>query len=484
VATEFSRRLGLPPDDHTVVFQAALLRSIGCTAYSTESAAYFDDDVAFQAVLKELDPGDPEVFGKQIGAFGNWAGPERQPELAQRFLDVAPTQGPVATRAACEVGHGLADRLQLAPRTADALDFVYERWDGRGFPGTTAGEALPLPARVVHVSEQAVLTHGREGTAAACAEVRRRAGGHLDPALVDEFVPIGNELLGVLDAEDAFSAVVAAEPGTAMLVGTDGIRTLAEALAMIVDLKGRYLLGHSQHVARIARAAARELRWPDEDVMSLEIAALLHDLGRVGVPASVWDRPGPLPASDEERARLHPYWTARILQRCPTLCRYAEVAANHHERLDGSGFPRGAHAGELDRASRLLAAADAFAELTECRPNRAAFTLDDAARAVSAEARAGRLDAESVAAVIAGAGAKQTAAPYPGGLTRREVEVARLAAQGLSNKDIAGVLTMSPRTVGNHLARIYDKIDRRSRAGTALFLMENGLLPQEMAFAD
>ena len=288
-------------------------------------------------------------------------------------------------------------------------------------------------------------------------------------------MPHIDDLLDRVDHGDAFADVLSAEPGTAILVGADGLRTLAEGLAMIADLKGRYLIGHSQHVAAIARRAAEASGWPRDEVDFIEIAALLHDIGRVGVPSSVWDRPAPLSAPDEERARMHPYWTARVLRRCPTLCRYADVAADHHERLDGSGFPRGVAGGELDRHARLLAAADAFAELTEDRPGRPALHHDDATTRLTEQARSGRLDPESVAVVVGARGARIGTTTYPAGLTRREVEVLRLAARGLSNKEIGVELTLSPRTVGNHLARSYDKIGRRTRAGAALFVMEHNL---------
>ncbi|HEY5856605.1 MAG TPA: HD domain-containing phosphohydrolase [Aldersonia sp.] len=475
VANEFGRRLALTPREQTVVFQTALLRSIGCTSFSSENADYFDDDIAFQTTLKDLDPGDPEVFAQQLAQFGSWTSREQQPVLAQRFLDLVPTEGVRATRSACEVGHGLADRLSLADGTAHALDYVYERFDGRGMPGTAHGTQIPLAARIVHVCERAVIVHGRTDRATVRTELERRAGGQLDPGLVAQFASIADDLLDRLELCDPFAAVVSAEPGTALVVGPDGLRTLAEGLAMIADLKGRYLIGHSQHVAAIVRRAAHGSGWPPDEVDFVEIAGLLHDIGRVGVPSSVWDRPAPLSAPDEERARMHPYWTARVLRRCPTLCRYADVAANHHECLDGSGFPRGVGGGELDRHSRLLAAADAFAELTEDRPGRPALDPDHAATLLTGHARSGRLDPQAVAAVVGAGGARSSTTTYPAGLTAREVEVLRLAARGLSNKEIGAALTLSPRTIGNHLARSYDKIDRHTRAGAALFVMEHGL---------
>jgi HD-GYP domain-containing protein (c-di-GMP phosphodiesterase class II) len=284
-------------------------------------------------------------------------------------------------------------------------------------------------------------------------------------------------VLAPLAGADILHRVVADDPRP-YLAGRVELREMCEALAIVVDLKGRYLLGHSRHVATLVAGAASGTDLPDEDCEALELAALLHDIGRVGVPSSVWDRPGPRTPAETERVRLHTYWTGRVLARCPALAPLADVAAAHHEHLDGSGYHRGMRSEVLDRPARLLAAADAFAELTEPRPGRHALEPDDAAAELRAESRAGRLDAEACAAVIGAAGAHAGTVAYPCGLTTREVDVLRLAARGLSNAAIAAELVLSTRTVGNHLAHVYDKIGRRTRAGAAVFAIEHGLLPR------
>jgi DNA-binding NarL/FixJ family response regulator len=178
-----------------------------------------------------------------------------------------------------------------------------------------------------------------------------------------------------------------------------------------------------------------------------------------------------------ERVRLHSYWTERILTRCPALQRLAPLAAAHHERLDGSGYHRGARGIELSAAARLLAAADVFAAMTEARPHREACSREVAARQLEDEMQAGRLDAVAVGAVVEAAGLPRRRTAWPKDLTDREVEVLRFLARGLSNREIAEALVLSPRTVQHHLASVYDKISLRTRAGAAVFAIENGLVP-------
>jgi HD-GYP domain-containing protein (c-di-GMP phosphodiesterase class II) len=449
------------------VFLASLLRAIGC-GHASENAALFGDDIAFERFLATFDPSDPAVAGAQLAAFDAAAGKG----AAQTFAEAAPTVGPSAVRASCEVAVALGTRLDLPDAVVAAFTDVFERWDGHGLPAHKAGEAVDPVARVVGVADQAAMAHAGGGVEAARTEIARRAGGHLDPSVCEVFVSRAEEIVAPIDAaDDLVGAVRAAEPPPVAPL-SDPERPCV-ALAALADLRGRYLAGHSPHVAALALEAARLAGI--EDAGELRIAALAHDVGRAGVVSSIWDRPGPLGAADRERVRLHPHWTERVLASTPVLAPLAPVAGAHHERLDGSGYHHGTRAGELSRAARVLAAADVLAALTEDRPHRPAHSRDEAAAIVQEEAVAGRLDPEAAGAVIEAAGGRRPRTAWPNDLTDREVDVLRLAARGLSNKEIATELVVSPRTVQNHLAAIYDKTGRRTRGGAAVFAVEHGL---------
>ena len=114
-----------------------------------------------------------------------------------------------------------------------------------------------------------------------------------------------------------------------------------EAIADFVDLKSPYTLGHSRGVAELAEAAARNYGLSAEECNRLRRAGLVHDLGRLGVSNAIWDKPDELTPAEFERVRLHPYLTERILASSPTLAPLGALAVEHHERLDGSGYPRG-----------------------------------------------------------------------------------------------------------------------------------------------
>ncbi|MCL4863316.1 MAG: HD domain-containing protein [Caldilineaceae bacterium] len=253
---------------------------------------------------------------------------------------------------------------------------------------------------------------------------------------------------------------------------------MARAFADVTDLKVPFLRGHARGVAELAAAAARHLKWAETDATTLYRAALLHDIGRVGVANGVWEKPAPLTRHEWEQVRLHPYHTERILSCSPALADLAPLAGMHHERLDGSGYYRQATADTIPLATRVLAAADAYQAMTQARPYRPALAAEAAAGGLLAGVKRGQFDGAAVQAVLAGAGHTQASRRrvWPAGLSDREVEVLILLTRGATNKEVAAELNISPKTAGHHVQHIYNKINVSTRAGAAMFAMEQGLV--------
>jgi HD-GYP domain-containing protein (c-di-GMP phosphodiesterase class II) len=230
-------------------------------------------------------------------------------------------------------------------------------------------------------------------------------------------------------------------------------------------------------VAGLVSGAASRLNLNAVDRQHLHRAALTAGYGRLGVSNTIWDKPGPLTVAEWERVRLAPQLAQRMLRQSPTLAPVARIVAHVRERLDGSGYPSGVDGPAIAPAARLLAVADAYQAMIEPRPHRRALSSADAAHELRAEVRLGRLDAEAVEAILATAGhTGRHRRTNVAALTSRELEVLRLAARGLSNREIGQRLTITPKTVGNHIEHIYTKIGETSRAGAALFAMRNGLM--------
>jgi HD-GYP domain-containing protein (c-di-GMP phosphodiesterase class II) len=249
------------------------------------------------------------------------------------------------------------------------------------------------------------------------------------------------------------------------------------ALADFIDIKSPFTLGHSRAVAELAAAAARQLGLPENDAVKLWRAGLVHDLGQVGVSTAILVKQGGLSESEWEKVRLHPYHAERILAGLPQLAELAPLAGHHHERLDGSGYHRGARGDALSLSAKILAVAEAYQSMIEHRPYRPAMSPQAASAAIQRAVRDGAFDAGAARAVLIAAGHRVAPVRYPqiAGLTPREIEVLRLVAGGQSIKEIARSLGVAPKTADNHLQNLYAKIGVKTRGGATLFAIEHGL---------
>jgi HD-GYP domain-containing protein (c-di-GMP phosphodiesterase class II) len=480
LAVDLGRRHGLPDDALRDVYYATLFAYAGCTAFTHEVSQLAEgDDIAVSNLMIFLDLGDPiETVTQLVTKVG--AG-RRLTERARSLARVAvagSTKGEQHAQSVCDVATNLAKLVGMSSEVRSALTEICERWDGKGAPRGKAGEALLLPMRVVTVAHIAEIAHHRAGRSRAVEVLKKRAGGQLDPALVKTFTREAGSLFDRIEQKSAWESFLEAEPGPHATASTMRFDDVALAFAQVADLKSVWTLGHCSGVARLSRSAADALGLSDAQKSLLHRAALLHDLGRLGAPNRIWDKPGALTRSEWEVVRMHAYWTERILSQTALLGEAAELASAAHERLDGAGYHRAVPSALLNRPARILAAADAYHAMREPRAHRPALEASEAADILVDEVSAGRLDREAVTAVldVAGTTGRRARAAWPGGMTDREVEVLRLLARGRSYKEIASALGISARTAQHHVIHIYEKIGRNSRAGAALFAVEHGLL--------
>ena len=226
---------------------------------------------------------------------------------------------------------------------------------------------------------------------AAVAVARERSGTQFDPGLVDVFCAEAPALFDDIDSATTWHAVIEAEPALEIVLSDAELESALEAIADFTDLKSPWTIGHSRGVADLAYAAATLYGLSAGDATLVRRAGLVHDLGRLGVSNAIWDKPGALTPTERERVRLHPYLTERMLASSGALAPLGAIAVQHHERLDGSGYPRGLSGDALTPSGRLLAAADAYRAMTEPRPHRAALTPAEAAAELRSGVRRGAL---------------------------------------------------------------------------------------------
>jgi HD-GYP domain-containing protein (c-di-GMP phosphodiesterase class II) len=478
IALRLADLVGADADEREATYYLGLLMNTYCHADATEQARWFGDDIAFKADSYEiLTMSNAQAIGfllRRLASHGTALDRVRR-------MTTFPLSGPRAVESFLEthskLGAAFATQVGLGEGVATALRQAYEQWDGKGAPTHARGADICLPSRLVQSAGPIEVFARRHGEAAARSMAARNAGSAFDPDLMAIFDDHARDVLGDLEETAGWDAVIDAEPRLWRRVSGDELDRVLLGMADLVDLKSPYLAGHSRGVANLASEAVRVAGGSAADQRTARRAGFLHDLGRLGVSNAIWDKKAPLSATEHERVRLHPYLTEKMLGRVDSLRASREIAARHHERLDGSGYPHGLSGSALGPLDRLLAAADAYHAMTEPRPHRPALDADDAAAALRSEVTAGRLDGDAVHAVLVAAGHRAAGRrDGPAGLTPREVEVLSLLARGLANKEIARRLGVAPKTVSNHVEHIYTKVAVRSRAAATLYATQHGLV--------
>ncbi len=459
-------------------YYVALLHASGCTSNGHEATLLYGDDIEHRAAFYLIDTTNPaEVLGFYQDHIGTGQPPEVRAALIEEAIANAGPRARDAFATMCEIAQRFARWLDLGPSIEAALEYVFARWDGRGFPNAS-GEAIPLSMRLLHVARDISLFLTAAGPDEARGVIERRAGAAYEPRLAEIALRHFDELLADLDETRMWRQVLDVEPFPQVWMGGERIDAAFMAIAALAGLKSPWLREHSTGVADLAEAAAWRLGLPAASVTLVRRAALAHDLGRVGVSNAIWEKPGPLGFGEWERVRLHPHFTERAFAQSQELAPIGVLAGSHHERLDGSGYHRGTRAPGLDQAARILAAADCYSAMRESRPYRPALDAGVAEAELQREAEHGRLDPQAVDAVLAAAGHRPAPRPreLPSGLTERELEVLLVLVRGKSNQEIAADLSISVKTVGNHVQHVYEKAGVRSRAAATLWAFEHDLV--------
>jgi len=374
------------------LFYALLMKDLGCSSNAAKVSALFDaDDLAVKHDFKLTDHQSNLAMARSaVRHAAAGGGPVQR---ASRVTSLARagqvTRRLVAIR--CERGADIARMVGLGDEAAEAIRALDEHWNGRGHPAGLRGDDIPLLGRILCLAQSVEVFLSAHGHDAAYEMARRRSGSWFDPALVRALDGFRNDrgfwcrVAGpdpVRLATDAGPAESAVEPDDA------GVDLIAEGFARVIDAKSPYTARHSEGVAAIAVGIGDRLGLPAPELRDLRRAGLLHDIGKLGVSSRILDKPGRLDEAEWRAMRRHPEFTLRILERVPVFRPLAELAASHHERMDGQGYHRGLRAGRLPLAARVLAVADVCEALTADRPYRAGMPVEQALSVMRAQAGA------------------------------------------------------------------------------------------------
>lgn len=418
IAMELGQRLGLSLHQQRDLYYAALLKDIGCSSNAALVFGLFGGDDR-QAKGARMLVDWSNYFRAAFYAMAHAAPGASLFERTRRIAELARRGPRVASELVevrCERGAEIVLQLDLGPAAADAVRQLDEHWDGRGHPRGLRGEEISILARVLTLAQTLEVFAMRGGVEHALALVRQRAGRWFDPLVASACSGVERDIAYwcTLDTHDLLKLVVEREPGgAALLAGPGATDRVARIFAEVVDAKSPFTGAHSQRVTEVAVSIAHERGWSEPDIAELRRAALLHDLGKLSVPNSILDKPGPLTPSEWEVMRMHSYFTERILEHISGFEWLAFASAAHHERLDGSGYCRGLRGDQIPELSRLLAVADIYDALSTRRPYRPALAPEDAITIMEQDRGTG-LCPESLDALRGAIEADAPAAEEPG----------------------------------------------------------------------
>lgn len=483
LASWISGQAGMSQGERDTTYWVALLRYVGCTGHAHEVATVFGDEIAIRAQTLVHDAANPAEVMRDAVTFATAGRPPHERDRIIEMIQRTALQWALHNFASgCEVADMLVRRLDFGAEVRDALRFTFERWNGSGFPSHAKGDAIPLAMRVVHLSHDMEAVGRIFSPAKAVEAARERRDRTYDPVLADLFVAHGQRWLDLLATLDPWDAVLALEPEPHRLLDGESLERALTVAADFIDLKSPYTGGHSRRCAELCGDAATRLGLSREAVSTLRRAALVHDFGTTGVSNSILDKRGSLTRAEFDRVELHPMLTEQMLRRSPALRVLNPMASAHHERCDGSGYHKRVPADAENLAAGVLAAAEVYVGMTTDRADRAAVAAEDAAAELRRLVSRGALEPRATHAVLAAAGHGESTTSAlrrpqtPGGLSDREVDVLDLAARGLTTKEIADRLCISPKTADHHIQHIYNKIGVSTRAAAALWAMQNAMV--------
>ncbi|MBO0903243.1 HD-GYP domain-containing protein [Jiella sonneratiae] len=389
IGIHVARAIGLDAAATGDLYYTLLLKDLGCSSNAARICElYLTDDIGFKKSFKEIDDSLAHVLRFILQQTGLKAG------LAERFralVNIFRNGGEIAQElilTRCRRGAAIARRMRFGEAVAAGIHSLDEHFDGSGKPDGLAGEAVPLFSRIALLSQVADVFLRVGGPAAALAEVRARSGSWFDPHLVAAFERLAadDDFLAALSHPELGEMVLALEPAQQRRAADeDYLDDIASAFAEVIDSKSPYTSGHSDRVALFTDMIAEAMGHSPEHRRRLKRAALLHDIGKLGISNQILDKPGRLDDAEFAEIRRHPVHSEAILSEISAFSDLARIGAQHHERLDGKGYPNGLTAGEIGLDTRIVTVADIFDALTAERPYRPAMPLSKALAILDAD---------------------------------------------------------------------------------------------------
>ncbi|MGG7518574.1 HD-GYP domain-containing protein [Allorhizobium undicola] len=382
IGTAIGAKLGMSGEELRDLYYTLMLKDLGCSSNAARIASLFDaDDISFKRNFKLVDGSLSQVMRFLAKNTAANAGPIRR---MKRLVNAMRQSGEATVeiiRTRCENGAAIARQMRFSPAVGAGIHDLDEHFDGGGHPLGKKGEDIHIFARIALLAQVVEVFFRDAGPEAALREVVKRSKTWFDPRVVEAFCDVAGRraFWQQLASDDLEAIVLSQEPGEqAIMADEDYLDDIAAGFARVIDAKSPFTSGHSQRVADFADMIGDQMGFTDMRRRKLRRAALLHDIGKLGVSNSVLDKNGPLSPEEWGTMRRHAEFSEKILSHVAAFAEMAIIGGSHHERLDGKGYPRGLKGAEINLDTRIVSTADVFDALTADRPYRAAMSTDDA----------------------------------------------------------------------------------------------------------
>ncbi|WP_237061045.1 HD-GYP domain-containing protein [Loktanella sp. M215] len=379
IGTRIGEMMGLNDAEMDDLYYTLLLKDLGCSSNAARICElYLADDLSFKRDFKSIDGSLSAALRFVFAKTGLESG---LTERIGAIINILRNGGEIVDdliETRCHRGADIAARMRFSTAVQDGVRCLDEHWDGGGRPAGLAGEAIPLNARIALLSQVVDIFHSSGGRAAALLEVQRRAGSWFDPDLVSTFTRLAADPGFWADLTSPFlQSLVLSQPSGHRLAVVDAgyLDDIAQAFADVIDAKSNFTADHSRRVTFYADIIAEQMGHDPAGRRWLRRGALLHDLGKLGISNQILDKAGKLDSSEWTAIRQHPDTGADILSNIAVFGDIAPLARDHHERLDGKGYPSGCDGDSLPLSTRIVTVADVFDALSAKRPYRAAMPI-------------------------------------------------------------------------------------------------------------
>ncbi len=381
IGIHIGKQIGLDDQSLWNLYYTLLLKDLGCSSNAARICElYLTDDQSFKHDFKLVGTDTTQILNFVFAQTGRNAGWTKRLSAILNIIRNGDSIANELIQTRCNRGARIARQLRFPEAVALGIHGLDEHWDGHGRPDGLKGNAIPRNARIALLAQVIDVFNFSQGQAAALEEIRQRSGSWLDPDLVAAFekVACNAEFWESLNAEQLDQAVLALEPAQYSIpLDEHYMDEIAEAFGQVVDSKSPFTAGHSERVGFYAYHIARELQLSEAHCNWIKRAALLHDIGKLGVSSSILEKPGKLTAEEFCQVQKHAELTKIILSKIAQFAELAKISSAHHERLDGKGYPEGLTADDIMLETRIITVADIFDAISAERPYHPANSVED-----------------------------------------------------------------------------------------------------------